>query len=279
LSPLSVVETCYYLHPQTSLNDSFFITYKLKEAIMPETPLLSIEEAIHGGVLGIVSAHPDDDLMQKNVIEAAKQAFPHLRIVEFAGTVGEGGINLLTDSPDFVINGQRETEGRAGATYLGAASYTQFNEGDGQLQDKLVRIVDLILDWAHKEEITTFLTPLGDHPDHQAVALATREATKKLGWMTQTLELLPTSKTEQDRTNDPEETIGTLIIDPSPACTIGALEVALRNPSQFEISRTPQEGWVEIHGLYLEPETRKRLSIYPIFGDAATYRVLRMNDN
>jgi hypothetical protein len=56
------------------------------------------------------------------------------------------------------------------------------------------------------------------------------------------------------------------------------IAMAMRHPSQFEISEEDRPGWVKVGGFYLSPETHAGLSTYPtIFGNGS-YDYVRVDE-
>jgi LmbE family N-acetylglucosaminyl deacetylase len=252
------------------------------------------------GKLGSTQAHEDDNIPK---IASADPGAIH----ELIFTAGENGENLRPNAAesDFVSSGRRVEEGAAAAKSLKFQSHTFVGHGDEENKLKPQKFEDgklagkqteaemaaVIEQWAEIHAIESFVTlATGDHPDHDAVARATRIAARSLSKKGKTIRVLELQPKGTDV--DPTRT-DVIVVQSTEEGARRSLYAAAHSPSQFEITQIdPQTDadkelaqihapnvtheWIEVAGFKLEPKTYRRLFQYPI-GSTAVYLVTEYN--
>jgi LmbE family N-acetylglucosaminyl deacetylase len=222
----------------------------------------NIHELLVDRRIGIISAHPDDHLIQGNAVQVAHAAGATVR--ELTITKGRGSTLNYRPEPDFVVSGNREYEGRKAAHYMGIESSDHLDGTDGNLAAEQDEHAPLAAEWIayHGIDILLTLGGITDHPDHSASAVIAKQAVMQL-WND---DAYPVGILEaQQRGSAPWKAPARSV---NQATIFGA---AALHASQMRVSRDEQPGWDQVPGgLWVHPSTMAGLDQYPI-RHTATY--------
>lgn len=211
------------------------------------------------GKLGLITAHPDDDLSFGSLLEAAYTF--DIEAYELIYSLGTASTKNFVQfkNPNFsVANGDRRDEGLKGAQRLGIKS-VEFATGiDGLLEQQQEELAQETAEWAKARNIGTFAT-LGfiDHPDHIASHLIALQAAVLL------------------RDSIPSQPVHLLTVHHNDEgnwwayATASSIErtynSALAHESQIPLSENHRQGWPALPlGLTMPPPIYQELQIYPL---------------
>ncbi|HEV7454910.1 MAG TPA: PIG-L family deacetylase, partial [Candidatus Saccharimonadales bacterium] len=196
----------------------------------------SIHELLVDHRVGVISAHPDDHLVQGNGIQAAHAAGAIVREL----TIAKGRASTLNYLPDphFVANGYREYEGRSAAHYMGITSNDHLDGTDGNLAAEQAEHVPVVAEWIayHGIDLLMTLGGVADHPDHIASAAIAKQAAMQLWNDDYPVGILEV----QQRGSAPWKARAS---SKNQATIFGA---AALHPSQMLISPEEQPGWDQV---------------------------------
>jgi len=224
-----------------------------------------VQEVLAGAVVGVISAHPDDHLIQVHGIQMAHAMDAEVR--ELTITRGKDSTLNYHPDPNFVLNGGRPVEGEAAAHRMGILSNDHLDGPDGDLVNHRDEHVLDVAEWIAHHGINVLMTlgGLTDHPDHTASAAMGRQASELLwdaeAYAVNILEIqqADTGYWEARATSEGQAT---------------AFAAAREHMSQMMIARTVQPGWVEVPGgFWVHPDTLRGLDQYPI-RRSATYSLI-----
>jgi len=225
----------------------------------------NIYPLLEGKRIGIVSAHPDDHLIQGHALWLAQVA--GAPVWEMTLTKGRRSTINHRPEPAFVADGHREHEGHNGARALGIIANDHLDAPDGRIEAVRAELVPQVGEWIAHHGINLLLTlgGLRDHADHSASGDITRQTAAHL-WDTEgyALDILEVQHADE----------GAWQAHAHPYSQAAVFSAARQHASQMMVSTTIQPDWEAVPGnMWVRPDTLAGLDQYPIRRDA-TYTLL-----
>ncbi len=216
------------------------------------------------GQIGIITAHPDDDISFGSLLEVAEKygIVAHELIYSLGSASTKNFVRF--SNPNFdVAKGHRRKEGSEGARRLGIKSVEFASGDDGKLTDQQEILAYETVTWAKIHNIGTFAT-LGfhDHQDHNASHQIALRAAILL------------------RDETPSQPVNILTVHHNgegewwTSATATSIErtyySAQAHASQMPFTNQLQPGWPTLPlGLTLPPDVHQELQVYPLDRDAS----------
>jgi LmbE family N-acetylglucosaminyl deacetylase len=219
----------------------------------------NIQERLADRRVGLVLAHPDDNIIAVNAVQAGLDVGAEFH--ELTVTLGKRGKNLRLGEPGFVLNGGRAGENGHGARHLGIRGVTHYDYPDRAVAQYTPELVPQVGSWLVQHEIEVLLTlgDLDDHDDHRAIAAIARQAALASAGRTALREMFELRQYGN----------GEWVAPSTPDNIRVAFESASYQASQLLVARTVMPGWVAIsEDLSVHPDTLAELDTYPIRRDA-----------
>jgi LmbE family N-acetylglucosaminyl deacetylase len=214
--------------------------------------------------LGVISAHPDDDITQAHALQAHTG-----KAAELIYTYGKRTtLNYRRDEqPPFdPVKGDRAHEVTSAAPFLNIGDVEILDFPDGELDAYHPELVEVTAEWILRHDLETILTlgGLHDHRDHVAsgriARLAAAQVARRQKRQIHLLEL-------QDH---PPAEARILRVEATPAGMEQAMHAAFEYGSQFNMVQGVHKDWPLVPGGYsMNPDTYADLSRYPLFHDAS----------